>query len=207
LPRHRGASPIQAAIEAGDPDSGITVMYMAEGLDTGDVLLKKDLRLLRRETGGSLHDRLALLAPYALEQALEMLSRGEAPRIAQEASLATYAPKLTREHGLIQWESPETVDRRVRAMNPWPGAYTTLPGPEARKLKVFSVIQSRTPSQGATPGTVLAAERRGILVAAGDRSLWLTEVQMEGKKRLRAVDFLRGTPLSAGIVLGAAGLP
>lgn len=199
LPRHRGASPIQAAIEAGDTDSGITVMYMAEGLDTGDILLEKRLRLRRRETGGSLHDRLALLAPDALGAALEMLCRGTAPRIPQEASLATYAPKLSREHGLLQWESPERVDRRVRAMNPWPGAYTTLPGPEARKLKVFSAIQSRTPAGGALPGTVLAAERRGILVAAGDRSIWLTEVQMEGKKRLRAADFLRGTLISPGL--------
>lgn len=207
LPRHRGASPIQAAIEAGDLDSGITVMYMAEGLDTGDILLEKPLRLRRRETGGSLHERLAQLAPGALETALDMLSRGAAPRTPQDASLATYAPKLTREHGLIQWESPETVDRRVRAMNPWPGAYTTLPGPGVRKLKVFSTIQSRTPSRGAPPGTVLATERRGILVAAADRSVWLTEVQMEGKKRLRAADFLRGTPLSTGIVLGATGLP
>jgi methionyl-tRNA formyltransferase len=207
LPRHRGASPIQAAIEAGDQDSGITVMYMAEGLDTGDILLERRLRLRRRETGGSLHDRLALLAPTALEEALELIARGVAPRTPQEASLATYAPKLTREHGLIHWASPETVDRRVRAMNPWPGAHTILPGPGARKLKVFSVIQSRTPSRGAPPGAVLAAERRGILVATGDRSVWLTEVQMEGKKRLRAADFLRGNPLPAGIVLGEAGLP
>lgn len=207
LPRHRGASPIQAAIEAGDADSGLTVMYMAEGLDTGDILLEKRLRLRRRETGGSLHDRLALLAPNALEEALELVASGAAPRIPQEASLATYAPKLSREHGLIDWASPDTVDRRVRAMNPWPGAYTILPGPVARKLKVFSVIQSRTPSRGAPPGTVLAAERRGILVTAGERSVWLTEVQMEGKKRLRAADFLRGNPLPEGIVLGEAGLP
>lgn len=207
LPRHRGASPIQAAIEAGDPDSGITVMYMAEGLDTGDILLEKRLRLRRRETGGSLHDRLALLAPNALEEALEMIARGAPPRTPQENALATYAPKLDREHGLIAWTSPEAVDRRVRAMNPWPGAYTTLPGTGARKLKVFSVILSRTPSRGAPPGTVLATEGRGILVAAGDRSVWLREVQLEGKKRLQAADFLRGNPLSAGIVLGEAGLP
>lgn len=207
LPRHRGAAPIQAAIEAGDRESGVTVMYMAEGLDTGDILLEQRLPLRRRETGGSLHDRLGLLAPVALEAALERLVRGDAPRTPQDNALATYAPKLTREHGLLSWESPGTVDRRVRAMNPWPGAYTTLPGPEARKLKVFSVIQSRTPSGGAAPGTVLAAERRGILVAAGTGSVWLTEVQLEGKKRLRAAEFLRGTPLAAGIVLGAAGLP
>lgn len=207
LPRHRGASPIQAAIEAGDPESGVTVMYMAEGLDTGDILLEERLRLRRRETGGSLHDRLGLLAPRALEAALQQLAFGTAPRTPQDNALATYAPKLTREHGFLRWESPGAVDRRVRAMNPWPGAYTTLPGPDARKLKVFSVIQSRTPSAGAPAGTVLAAGPRGVLVAAGEHSVWLTEVQLEGKKRLRAAEFLRGTPVAAGIVLGATGLP
>ena len=207
LPLYRGAAPIQAAIEAGDHESGVTVMYMAEGLDTGDILLEQRLRLGRRETGGSLHDRLGLLAPKALQAALELLAKGDAPRTPQDNALATYAPKLTREHGLLSWESPEAVDRRVRAMNPWPGAYTVLPGEGARKLKVFSVIQSRTSAGGAQRGTVLGTERRGILVAAGERSVWLTEVQLEGKKRLRAAEFLRGNPLSAGIVLGAAGLP
>jgi len=207
LPRHRGAAPIQAAIEAGDKESGVTVMYMAEGLDTGDILLEERLRLGRRETGGSLHDRLGLLAPKALQTALELLAQGNAPRTPQDNAQATYAHKLTREHGLLSWESPEVVDRRVRAMNPWPGAHTVLPGDGARKLKVFSAIQSRTPAGGAPMGTVLSTERRGILVAAGERSVWLTEVQLEGKKRLRAAEFLRGTPLSAGIVLGTAGLP
>lgn len=207
LPRYRGAAPIQAAIEAGDKESGVTVMYMAEGLDTGDILLEKRLRVRRRETGGSLHDRLGLLAPEALRVALELLAQGNAPRTPQNNAQATYAPKLTREHGLLSWESPEAVDRRVRAMNPWPGAYTLLPGEGARKLKVFSAIQSRTLAEGAVGGTVLSTERRGILVAAGDRSVWLTEVQLEGKKRLRAAEFLRGTPLSTGIVLGPAGLP
>jgi methionyl-tRNA formyltransferase len=207
LPRHRGAAPIQAALEAGDPESGVTVMYMAEGLDTGDILLERRIRLRRRETGGGLHDRLGLLAPEALQAALESLALGSAPRMPQDNAQATYAPKLTREHGLLSWASPEAVDRRVRAMNPWPGAYTVLPGEGARKLKVFSAIQSRTPAGGAPGGTVLATERRGILVAAGERSVWLTEVQMEGKKRLRAAEFLRGNPLSAGIVLGDARLP
>ncbi|RFC41825.1 MAG: methionyl-tRNA formyltransferase [Verrucomicrobia bacterium] len=210
LPLHRGAAPIQAAIQAGDAESGITVMYMAEGLDTGDVLLKKPLRLRRRETGGSLHDRLGLLAPGALAEALELLSKGTAPRTPQNNAEATYAGKLLREHGLISWESAPAVDRRVRAMNPWPGAYTVLPGwgghPE-RKLKVYSVIQSRTESGGGVPGTVLAVEKRGLLVAAGDRSVWLTEVQLEGKKRLQVAEFLRGTAVPEGIVLGAAALP
>lgn len=207
LPKYRGASPIQAAIEAGELESGVTVMYMAEGLDTGDILLAKRLRLRRRETGGTLHDRLGLLAPDALQTALELLAAVKAPRIPQDNAAATYAPKLTREHGLLSWESPVAVDRRVRAMYPWPGAYTILPGEGGRKLKVFSVIQSRLPAGGAPRGTVLRTERRGILVAAGENSVWLTEVQLEGKKRLRAAEFLRGTPVSPGIVLGTTGLP
>jgi methionyl-tRNA formyltransferase len=210
LPRHRGAAPIQAAIESGDVESGVTVMYMAEGLDTGDMLLSKHLLLRRRETGGSLHDRLGFLAPEALKEALALLASGEAPRTPQDAGLATYARKLAREDGLILWESPQSVDRRVRAMNPWPGAYTALPGAGgsgAKKLKVFSVIQSRTDSGGAVPGTVLRVESRGLLVAAGGGAVWLTDIQLEGKRRMRAAEFLRGTAVSPGIVLGAAALP
>lgn len=208
LPRHRGAAPIQAAIESGDQYSGVTVMYMAEGLDTGDVLLKESLPIRRRETGGSLHDRLANLAPHALKQALELLEGGTAPRIPQDHAIASYAGKLGRENGRIAWSSPDAVDRRVRAMNPWPGAYTVLP-PEfgGRKLKVFSVIKSRSSSGGVLGGTILAVEKRGILVAAGYGSVWLSEVQLEGKRRLRTAEFLRGTPLASGSVLGVEGHP
>lgn len=211
LPRHRGAAPIQAAIEAGDAESGVTVMYMAEGLDTGDILLEKRLRIRRRETGGSLHDRLGLLAPEGLAEALELLSRGSAPRLPQDTGLATYARKLSREDGSLCWDTLEGVDRRVRAMNPWPGAYTTLPALEAgggaRKLKVFSLIRSRVESGGVKGGTVLRVDPRGLLVAAGERSVWITELQLEGKRRMRAGEFLRGHPVQAGTVLGSAALP
>ena len=208
LPKYRGAAPIQAAIESGDSLSGMAVMYMAEGLDTGDVLLEETLPIRRRETGGSLHDRLADLAPRALERALDLLEAGSAPRVPQNEAMASYAGKLSRENGLIEWTSPEAVDRRVRAMNPWPGAYTGISlAAGLRKLKVFSVIQSRTPSAGAGEGTVLAVEKRGILVAAGTGSVWLTEVQLEGKRRLRTTEFLRGTTVIAGTVLAGAGLP
>jgi methionyl-tRNA formyltransferase len=203
LPRHRGAAPIQAAIEAGDPQSGITVMYMAEGLDTGDVLLAEALPLRRRETGGSLHDRLASVAPLALERALLLLEKGVAPRIPQDPDRVTYAGKLSREDGWILWDCPQKVDRRVRAMNPWPGAWTSIPTTGGvKKLKVFSVIQSRNPSEGAPGGTVLRVEKRGVLVAAGSRSLWLGEIQLEGKRRMRASEFLRGCAVSAGVLLG-----
>jgi methionyl-tRNA formyltransferase len=202
LPRWRGAAPIQAAIEAGDAETGITVMHMAEGLDTGDILLKRAIPIRRRETGGSLHDRLADLAAAALAEALPLVAAGTAPRIPQDESLANYAAKLTREHGEIDWNAPQAaIDRRIRAMNPWPAAHTWLPGPDgARTLKVFSCIRHRRES--GKPGTVLRADRRGILVAAGEGAVLLREIQIEGKRRMSAGEFLRGHSIAPGTELG-----
>jgi methionyl-tRNA formyltransferase len=202
LPRWRGAAPIQAAIEAGDPASGVTVMHMAEGLDTGDIVLARETRLRRRETGGSLHDRLAEVAAEALREAWPLLVAGTAPRLPQDDALATYAPKLTRENGEIDWRaSHAAIDRRIRAMNPWPAAYTWLPTPEGpRKLKVFSCIQYRR--ERGLPGKVLAADRRGLLVGAGEGAVLLRDIQLEGKRRMAARDFLLGHPVSVGAALG-----
>jgi len=202
LPRHRGAAPIQAAMEAGDAVTGITVMYMAEGLDTGDILLKKETPIFRRDTGGVLHDRLGLLAAEALAEALPLLAAGRAPRIPQDESLATYAAKLTRENGEIAWaDTAEKIDRRIRAMNPWPGAYTWFPTSEgARKLKVFSCIRHR--KESGPPGAVLRADRRGILVGAGGGAVLLRDIQMEGKRRMTAGEFIQGHPAAAGTILG-----
>jgi methionyl-tRNA formyltransferase len=202
LPRHRGAAPIQAAIESGDRESGITVMYVDEGLDTGDILLKKGIPIRRRETGGSLHDRLAQLAPEALFEALTLLKQGRAPRLPQDSALATYAAKLSRENGAIDWsENCAQIDRKIRAMNPWPAAYTLLSAPDgsSRKLKIFTTIQSRKCS--GAPGEVLRTDKHGILVAAGKGGLLLREVQLEGKKRMSARDFLLGNPLPPGTIL------
>src|SRR6266700_1120494 len=141
LPRWRGAAPIQAAIAAGDPETGITVMYMAEGLDTGDILLQRKIEILPGDTGGSLHDRLAQIAPEALLDALQMLAKGNAPRIPQNNALATNAPKLNRDDGKIDWaERGEVIERKIRAFNPWPGAFTTVAAKsrKPRNLKIFS---------------------------------------------------------------------
>ncbi len=204
LPRHRGAAPIQAAIEAGDRESGITVMHMAEGLDTGDILLMRTLPIRRRETGGTLHDRLALLAPVTLADALLLLAAGRAPRTPQDDARATYAAKLTREHGAIRWSaSAVEIDRTIRAMNPWPSAYTALPGSDGvRKLKVFGCIVHRRES--GAPGEVLRADRHGLLVATGEGSVLLRDVQLEGKRRMSAGEFLRGHAVATGTMLGAA---
>ncbi|MFL6520293.1 MAG: methionyl-tRNA formyltransferase [Chthoniobacterales bacterium] len=183
LPRHRGAAPIQAAIVAGDRQTGITVMYMDEGLDTGDVLLQKRLEIAADETGGSLHDRLAEIAPAALNEALTQLQSGSAARTPQDSSAATYAPKLEREHGRIDWNEPAAlIERKIRAFNPWPGAFTILrdDAQRERKLKIFRAHPAGKSS--AAP----------LLVPAKDEALVLEEVQLEGKRRMSAEEFLRG---------------
>ena len=202
LPRHRGAAPIQAAILAGDRVTGITVMHMAEGLDTGDIVIAKSIPIRRRETGGSLHDRLALIGPETLSMALGLVLERTAPRAPQDESLATYAPKLDRKSGKIDW-SRECwyLDRLVRAMNPWPGAFSWLRHLDdaARKLKVYNALPVHRMS-----GRIGVVERvgpRGIAVGCGVGGLLLKEVQIEGKRRLAAAEFLRGFPLPPGTSL------
>ena len=186
LPRWRGAAPIQAAIAAGDCETGITAMYMDEGLDTGDILLQRHVEILPNDTGGSLHDRLAQIAPEALLESLRLLSAGNAPRIAQDNARATYAPKLKREHGLIDWsESAEAIERKIRAYNPWPGAFMKV---DRQNLKVFSASVVDLNGQ---PGEVLRSDE-DLIVATGKDALSLAEVQLEGKRRMSAAEFLRG---------------
>lgn len=189
LPRWRGAAPIQAAIAAGDSVTGVTVMYMAEGLDTGDILLQREIDILPTDTGGSLHDRLAQIAPNALLDALQMLAKGNAPRIPQDNALATYAPKLTRDDGKIDWSQPaEIIERKIRAFNPWPGAFSEIAAPGVRKLKIFSAA---TVDLSGKPGEFLRSGKE-LIVAAGKNALSLNEVQPEGKRRMDAAAFLRG---------------
>ncbi|MEP7014227.1 MAG: methionyl-tRNA formyltransferase [Verrucomicrobiota bacterium] len=186
LPRWRGAAPLQAAIAANDHETGITVMYMDEGLDTGDILLQRKIDILPNETGDSLHDRLGSIAPEALLESLRMLVDGTAPRVRQDKALATYAPKLTREDGRIDWSEPaDVIERKIRAFNPWPGAFMQL---EGRNLKVFS---SSIVDLSGKPAEILRGEN-GFIVAAGKGALSLIEVQLEGKRRMSAGEFLRG---------------
>src|SRR5207248_1583890 len=186
LPRWRGAAPIQAAIAAGDRETGITVMYMDEGLDTGDILLQRKIDILPTDTGGSLHDRLAEIAAEPLLESLRLLGSGNAPRVSQDQTLATYAPKLNREAGRINWnETAEAIERKIRAHNPWPGAFTDF---NDRKLKIFSgtIVDLR-----GKPGEILRQDGE-LIVGTSDCALSLTDVQLEGKKRMSTPEFLRG---------------
>jgi len=186
LPRWRGAAPIQAAIAAGDRQIGITVMYMDEGLDTGDILLQRTIDILPDDTGGSLQNRLAQIAPEALLESLRMLKKNSAPRIPQDNAQATSAPKLKREHGRIDWsELAEAIERKIRAFNPWPGAFMEIGG---RNLKIFS---ASVVNLGGEPGEILKSENE-LVIAAGKGALLLGEVQLEGKRKMSAAEFLRG---------------
>jgi methionyl-tRNA formyltransferase len=186
LPRWRGAAPIQAAIAAGDCETGITAMYMDEGLDTGDILLQRKVDILPTDTGGSLHDRLSQTASEALIESLALLAAGSAPRMPQDNARATYAPKLKREHGQIDWsESAEAIERKIRAYNPWPGAFMKL---DRQNLKIFSASVVDLNGQ---PGEVLRSDK-DLIVATGKGALSLIEVQLEGKRRMSAAEFLRG---------------
>ena len=192
LPRWRGAAPIQAAIASGDRKTGITVMYMAEGLDTGDILLQRKLEIAPTDTGGSLHDRLAEIAPQALAEALRLLSAKTALRIAQDNALASHAPKLHREAGRIDWLEPAAViERSIRAFNPWPGSFTsvTTKTSGSRKLKIFSAALVDAKGE---PGAIIDPAAGRFVIATGDGALSLQEVQLEGKQRMSAAEFVRG---------------
>ncbi len=186
LPRWRGAAPIQAAIAAGDRETGITVMYMDEGLDTGDILLQRKIEIAPDESGASLHDKLAQIAQEALAEAILLLEEGKAPRLPQENELATYAPKLEREHGRIDWtESAAVIERKIRAFDPWPGAFMEI---DHRNLKIFSAT---IVDRKGNPAHISRNENE-LIVVAEEGALSLGEVQLEGKRRMSAAEFLRG---------------
>ena len=186
LPRWRGAAPIQAAITAGDCETGVTVMYMEEGLDTGDILLQRTIAIMPNDTGGALQDRLAQIAPETLLESLRLLAAGKAPRVPQDNACATYAPKLKREQGQIDWfQSAEAIERKIRAYNPWPGAFMKV---DRQNLKIFSASVVDLTGQ---PGEILRSEKE-LIVATGKGALSFAEVQLEGKRRMSAVEFLRG---------------
>lgn len=201
LPKYRGASPIQAALAKGDSETGVTIMWMDEGLDTGDILLQEKLTIRSHDTAGVLHEKLSELGAKALLKALDLIGKGKAPRVKQDNSQAVITKKLEKNDGEIDWnKTKREIFYHIRAMNPWPSAYTWVPdGNERKMLKIFSTIISRR-AQG-KPGEILRIDKHGILVAAKKGGLLLREVQLEGKKRMSAAEFARGFNLSVGALL------
>ncbi|MCA0212006.1 MAG: methionyl-tRNA formyltransferase [Proteobacteria bacterium] len=199
LPRWRGAAPIHRAIEAGDAETGVTIMQMDAGLDTGDMLLVEKLPIGPQDTTGTLHDRLAVLGGRLMVQALELAACGGMPAVKQPAEGVTYAHKIEKGEARVDWSQPAAViSRRIRAFDPFPGAFTELDS-ETFKLWRHEVLAAPE-AQAAAAGTVLSADGGGIAVACGDGVLKLTELQRAGGKRLAVADFLRGFDIKPGMV-------
>ena len=199
LPRWRGAAPIQRAIQAGDEQTGVTIMQMDVGLDTGPMLLERVTPIAPRETAATLHDQLAKLGAEAIVAAVDMIASGKVTPRAQLPDGVTYAAKIRKEEALIDWTKRAVViDRQVRAFNPWPIAETRWNG---QQLRVWEAAPLATKTS-AVPGTVIATSAAGIDVATGDGVLQLTRVQAAGRKAMAAADFLKAHR-PEGAVLGA----
>lgn len=199
LPRWRGAAPIQRAVQAGDAQSGVTVMRMEAGLDTGPMLLKVNTPISADDTGGSLHDRLAEMGPPAVLEAIAGLEAGTLQGEMQDDALATYAHKLNKDEARIDWARPAVeLERLVRAFNPWPVCHSTLGG---ESVKVLAAQLST--GQGA-PGEILRASKDGLVVACGEQALCLTRLQLPGGKPLNFSDLFnsRREKFATGTVLG-----
>lgn len=194
LPRWRGAAPIQRAIEAGDPESGVSIMQMDTGLDTGDVLQQSRIRLEQAETGGSLHDKLAELGASTLLECINELLQGEPP-CARKQSLQgmTYARKLDKAEAEIDWsESAVAIERKVRAFNPWPVAWCMIRGERTRIWQA----QASNSILACEPGSVLDARKQELEISTGKGGLRLLELQRPGKRRMSSADYLNATTLT-----------
>ena len=196
LPRHRGAAPIQSAIVAGDAETGVTIMRITAELDAGDMLLRRTVAIADDDTGATLTARLATLGGTALAEAIAALRGDGLEPAPQDPTCATYAPRLARENGHIDWTEPgDVIARKVRAYTPWPSTFTAL---GKRTVKVVEAHADRTWSAESTPGTIVGIDDTCVRVATGAGALALTTLQMEGKKALPAPAFARGQRLAVG---------
>ena len=193
LPRFRGAAPIQRSILEGDAETGVTLMYMAEGLDTGDMIAKKATSTAGK-TAGDLHDELSVMGAELLLELLPALMDGTAPRTPQDDAFATYAPMIFKQDGRVDFSgTPETIERQIRGLAPWPGAFAQY---KEETIKFLAAVPLETETDAA-PGTILNQSKEGIDVAAGGRILRLTRIQMPGKKPVDVAEFLKGNRLDA----------
>ncbi len=191
LPKYRGAACIQAAIDAGDSETGITAMHVVRALDAGDMIVSRAIPISSDETGGTLHDRLADLSPAVLAEALEKIANNTAPRIPQDEAASSYISKLERDHGKLDWtQDAAALERRIRAYDPWPGTYTVaIEGGKEKRLKIF-------PPTRVVDGDLSAGEISTtgdhLTIGCGKGCLRLESVQPDGARRMSAADYLRG---------------
>ncbi len=200
LPRWRGAAPIQRAILAGDRQTGITIMQMDAGLDTGDILAQREVPILAEDTSHTLHDTLAALGAEMIVEALGKIERGEARATRQQPEGITYASKIVKDEARLDWRRPAAeLDRAIRAFNPFPGAVATLGD---TTLKIW---RARRVEAMGVPGSVLGFDDAGLVVACGEGALALLELQRTGAKRLSAREFMRGHSLASGAAFALPG--
>ncbi len=198
LPKFRGAAPIQGAIIAGEEKTGITIMHMDVGIDTGDMIVKAEVLIEPKETGGSLQDKLALCGGDLLLQALATIENGTAAREKQNDADMSYVKMMDKSQGLIDFnKSAVEIERLIRGLNPWPSAYTLL---EGKTLKIWSADVIAEEMDG-IPGEIISVTKNSILVKTGIGNLAITELQLEGKKRMTVDAFLRGYSIVAGTKL------
>ncbi len=199
LPKYRGAAPVQRAILAGDKQTGITIMQMDAGMDTGDILLPKPLAISDDDTAATLGLKMSALGGTLLVQALDLLRADKLPPTVQNEADATDAPMLTKEEGTIDWsQSARRISCQIRGLDPWPKATTMLGDKWLRPFKP----QVLDGDSAAPPGTIVDVSKQGITVATGKGSLLFSEIQFEGKKRMAVSAFIQGYPLTTGLILG-----
>lgn len=201
LPKYRGAAPIQRVIIDGEKESGVTTMYMAKGLDTGDMIEKTVVPIDAKETGGSYHDKLAVAGAELCLSTLKKLEDGTAQRTPQDDSQSCYAHMLNKGMGVLDFQkSAVELERLIRGLNPWPSAYTQLQG---KTLKVFEAdVMDEDVAATAAPGTVVAVDKKSFTVQCGTGALKILSLQLEGKKRMETAAFLLGYTITPGMVLG-----
>lgn len=201
LPKYRGAGPIQWAVINGEKESGVTTMYMCREIDKGDMLLKDTVTLDPKETGDSLHDKLSMMGGPLLLKTIDQLEDGSAVRIPQCEEESTYAPKLEKTMGNIDWTmDADRIERLVRGLNSWPGTFTKIHG-KTVKIWDCDVVRQETLTESqaaATPGTVIVSEKDQLIVKAGNGALSLRMLQPEGKKNMTVDAYLRGYPIAQG---------
>lgn len=195
LPKYRGAAPIQWAVINGEEKTGVTIMQMDEGLDTGDIITQREVLIAQEETGESLFEKLSVLGAELLVETLEMICRQDVVKRKQDTSLSTYARMLKKEDGRIDWgRTSKQIEQQIRGMNSWPSAYTVWNG---KTLKIWKAQWNQSVHAYA-PGTILAVEKESVTVACGEGMIRILELQMEGKKRMSVKDFLLGYHMEEG---------
>ena len=197
LPKYRGAAPIQRAVIDGEKVSGVTSMYMEKGLDTGDMLIKRELPISCEATAGEYHDALAVLGGEVLLETLDKIKEGTLTPEKQNDSLSTYASQLSKAEGEIDWNNTsEAIYNKVRGLNPWPMAYSFIGG------KRFTIDFVYKCEQSGNPGKVLRADENGLIVGCGEGSVLIKDIKVEGKKKMSVGDYLRGHTIAEGTLLG-----